>query len=51
VVDVSKPLPLPSRRPPRDHVKNDNVELDDLTKDDFLVYYPIMLGFSFSDKL
>jgi hypothetical protein len=51
VVYVGGPPPPPLGRPPRDHVKNDDVELDDLTEDDFLVCCPTVLGFSFGDKL
>jgi len=51
VVYVSGPPPLPSGRLPRDYVKSDNVKLEDLREDDFLVCYPTVLGFSFSDKL
>ncbi|KAF4628690.1 hypothetical protein G7Y89_g9463 [Cudoniella acicularis] len=44
VVYVGGPPPPPLGRLPRDHVKNDNVKLDDLTEDDFLVYCPTVLA-------
>ena len=51
VVYVGGPPPLPSGRLPRDYVKSDDIELEDLREDDFLVCCPIVLGFSFGDKL
>ena len=51
LVYVGGPPPLPLGRPPRNQVKSDDVELDDLTEGDFLVCCPTVLGFSFGDKL
>jgi hypothetical protein len=51
VVYIGGPPPQPPGSPPRDHVKSNDVELDDLTEDDFLVCCPTVLGFSFGDKL
>lgn len=51
VVYVGGPPPPPPGWLPRDHVKSDNVQLDDLTEGDFLVCCPTVLGFSFGDKL